>query len=305
MHKHCARPVVLPLSNPTSCCEATPADLIRWTDGAAIVATGSPFDDVEHRGKKYIIGQCNNVPIFPGTIHCDGRHCVLPEYLMCVCVCVCRCGIGGDCVEGAPYQRRNVPGGGEGARAVRAAGAAEPVLRLSGDQQRTSQSLRRTGKRIYRNDSVYELVLQVRAASLDVAQAVAERAIAEKVADPVPNLRQKLKDSMWEPNYPVYRYGSIGRSLCGESFLTGRSSVQCGAAGCVRSASVEPSPLRPASQRYLPFKVNQITPAVSDFFSSPRHVAGQKRALNASGTGRPIPCRKAHMSALSVYVGMN
>ncbi|CAH8191816.1 NAD-dependent malic enzyme [Vibrio aestuarianus] len=66
MHKHCPRPIIFPLSNPTSRVEATPNDIIRWTNGEALVATGSPFDPVQHNGKTYPIAQCNNSYIFPG-----------------------------------------------------------------------------------------------------------------------------------------------------------------------------------------------------------------------------------------------
>jgi malate dehydrogenase (oxaloacetate-decarboxylating) len=66
MHAHCKRPIVFPLSNPTSRVEATPADIIHWTDGNALVATGSPFEPVVHNGKTYPIAQCNNSYIFPG-----------------------------------------------------------------------------------------------------------------------------------------------------------------------------------------------------------------------------------------------
>lgn len=66
MAKHTQRPIVFPLSNPTSRIEAAPADLIAWTDGTAIIATGSPFDPVAWKGRSIPIGQCNNSYIFPG-----------------------------------------------------------------------------------------------------------------------------------------------------------------------------------------------------------------------------------------------
>jgi len=60
------RPVILPLSNPTALAEAVPADLIRWTDGRALIATGSPFDSVIYNGVKYTVAQANNAMLFPG-----------------------------------------------------------------------------------------------------------------------------------------------------------------------------------------------------------------------------------------------
>jgi malate dehydrogenase (oxaloacetate-decarboxylating) len=66
MAAHVERPVIMPLSNPTSRSEAVPAALIAWTDGRALVATGSPFDPVVHEDTTYRIAQANNALVFPG-----------------------------------------------------------------------------------------------------------------------------------------------------------------------------------------------------------------------------------------------
>lgn len=64
--KNCLRPIIMPLSNPTERSEATPADIINWTNGKVYIATGSPFKPVAHDGEIRMISQCNNMFIFPG-----------------------------------------------------------------------------------------------------------------------------------------------------------------------------------------------------------------------------------------------
>ena len=61
------RPIVMPMSNPTANAEAVPADVIAWSSGRALVATGSPFEDVVHEGRRHRVGQANNAFIFPGV----------------------------------------------------------------------------------------------------------------------------------------------------------------------------------------------------------------------------------------------
>jgi len=66
LHAQCPRPIVMPLSNPSRQVEAHPAKVLEWTDGQALVATGSPFGKVEYDGRQFVIAQCNNSYIFPG-----------------------------------------------------------------------------------------------------------------------------------------------------------------------------------------------------------------------------------------------
>jgi malate dehydrogenase (oxaloacetate-decarboxylating) len=66
MAKQVERPIIFPLSNPTERTEAFPSDLIEWTDGKALVATGLPYDPVEYEGTSYEIGQANNALLYPG-----------------------------------------------------------------------------------------------------------------------------------------------------------------------------------------------------------------------------------------------
>jgi malate dehydrogenase (oxaloacetate-decarboxylating) len=84
MAKHVERPVIFPLSNPTKLHEAQPADIFKWTNGKALIATGSPFPPVEYDGKTYTVAECNNSVCFPGiglgVILCGAR--LLPPPLL-------------------------------------------------------------------------------------------------------------------------------------------------------------------------------------------------------------------------------
>ena len=66
MAKHVERPLIFPLSNPTERIEAIPADLIKWTDGRALIGTGAPWAPVTYKGVEYHIGQANNALVYPG-----------------------------------------------------------------------------------------------------------------------------------------------------------------------------------------------------------------------------------------------
>jgi malate dehydrogenase (oxaloacetate-decarboxylating) len=91
MYESCKRPIIFPLSNPSKQVEATPMQVIEWTEGNAIVATGSPFEPFEYQGKTYNIPQCNNSYIFPGLglgiIACGAKR-VTDEMLMATSLCL-------------------------------------------------------------------------------------------------------------------------------------------------------------------------------------------------------------------------
>lgn len=67
MAAHTDRPIIFSISNPTKLIEAMPADLLKWTDGRVLTATGIPVDDVEYKDTTYTIGQANNALVYPGV----------------------------------------------------------------------------------------------------------------------------------------------------------------------------------------------------------------------------------------------
>lgn len=66
MASHCERPIIFPLSNPDERCEAQPADILQWSQGKALIATGTAFPPIEYQNKMIEIAQCNNALVFPG-----------------------------------------------------------------------------------------------------------------------------------------------------------------------------------------------------------------------------------------------
>jgi len=155
MARHTPRPVIFPLSNPTSVSEAKPADLLRWTDGRALVGTGSPFAPVEVNGKLVRIAQINNSYIFPG---------------LALGILVSRA--------------RRVTDG-------MIMSAAKTLASLSPSRQDQSAAL-------------LPPISDSRKVGLAVGEAVALQAVADGVADPMPDIKEKLREYAWEPVYRPY-----------------------------------------------------------------------------------------------------
>jgi malic enzyme len=156
MALHAARPIIMPLSNPTSHAEVTPASAIEWTDGRAIVATGSPFPDVHYDDRRYSIGQANNVFVFPGI------------------------GLGALTVGAHHISDRMFLAA---SRAL--ASTLRPELIESGQ--------------------IFPSISEVRATSREVALAVAHQAVADGLADPIPDIEEQVGAAMWFPEYLPYR----------------------------------------------------------------------------------------------------
>ena len=152
MAAHVDRPIILPLSNPTSHTEVIPSAAIAWTDGRAIVATGSPFQPVTHGGVSHVIGQANNVYIFPGM--------------------------------------------GLGVLAVRARTVTDGMFLNA-----AKALAEHTPPSAVANGQMYPDIADVRAVAVSVARAVAERAIAEGVADPVDDVDAVIAAEQWFPDY--------------------------------------------------------------------------------------------------------
>lgn len=148
---HVERPLIFPLSNPTEKIEAVPADLIKWTDGRALIGTGTPWEPVPHKGIDHQIGQANNALVYPGI--------------------------------------------GLGTVVSRAQHVTDGMLAAAADAIAGLVDVTHPGV------GVLPDVANLRAVSATVAVAVARRAIADGVAQPLEDPIQAVQDAMWPVAY--------------------------------------------------------------------------------------------------------
>ncbi len=180
MSKHVERPIILPLSNPTRLHEADPKDIYEWSEGRALIATGSPFPPVEYKGKKYEIGRSIIVPalsnIAKHTIAENNNSTAFP-------------GIG----LGAVLSRSKLLSDKMLVAAVKAIAAQSPALKDP-------------------DKGLVPDVSDVREISVHVAKAVIQQAVEEGLATEkeIPqkdeDLEEWIREQMWEPRYrPLIR----------------------------------------------------------------------------------------------------
>ncbi|SER87917.1 malate dehydrogenase (oxaloacetate-decarboxylating) [Propionibacterium cyclohexanicum] len=147
------RPIIMPLSNPTSKAEALPGDVLDWTDGKALIATGSPFAPLDHHGVRYLVAQANNALVFPGI------------------------GLGVITSRATRVSERMI------LAAAKAVAAASPSDAPGA--------------------SLLPSVSELRSVSAQVGLAVARQAVAEGLAEVIPEDDvQAISDQMWRPEYP-------------------------------------------------------------------------------------------------------
>ncbi|KAJ5317068.1 hypothetical protein N7508_001576 [Penicillium antarcticum] len=180
MAKHVERPIIFPLSNPTRLHEAEPKDLYKWTEGRALVATGSPFPPVEYKGVKYEIGE-----FLPKSEASNEYELTISSMVSAECNnSTCFPGIG----LGAVLSRSKLVSKKMLVAAVKALGARSPALKDA-------------------NEPLLPGVEDVREISVDIAAAVIKCSVEEGLAqeDDIPtnnsDLREWIQVQMWEAVY--------------------------------------------------------------------------------------------------------
>ncbi len=158
MAAHVQRPVIFPLSNPTERSEATPADIDAWTEGRAVIGTGSPFPPIERNSKPFRVDQTNNAYVYPGI------------------------GLGAIAVKARRISD---------AMFLAAARTIAEFSPAKGDQEA----------------NLLPPLVEIRNLTFHVARAVAKQALAEGLADQMPDdaVAAAIKGIMWEPVYATYR----------------------------------------------------------------------------------------------------
>ncbi|KAL9599397.1 MAG: hypothetical protein Q9179_003569 [Wetmoreana sp. 5 TL-2023] len=205
MAKHVERPIILPLSNPTRLHEADPKDIIEWTEGRALIATGSPFPPVKYNGKEYEIGRL----MAPSTqSHADRVSMMLMEGCHRLAECNNSCAFPGIGL-GAVLSRTRLLTKTQLVAAVKALAAQSPALKDP-------------------NKGLVPDVTNVREISVQIAKAVVKTAVEEGLATEkgIPeddgDLEEWVREQMWETKYrPLVRVEKEGAS----SFAKGEAGM--------------------------------------------------------------------------------